>query len=187
MSEMKEDKQTHGDKKWYIVHALSGAEYKAKANLESRIASAGLQEKIDQIIIPTEQVAEIKHGQKRVTERRFYPGYILIHMEMNEETWLLVKSTPGITSFIGPKNNPTPLYEDKVEEILKVTQETQDKPQPKVEFKPGEAVRIVDGPFMNFTGVVEELNPTRGKLKVNVSIFGRLTPIELEYWQIEKL
>ena len=174
-------------KKWYIVHTLSGAEEKVKVNLEARIKAFGMQEFIDEIIVPKEQVTEVKLGKRRVSERKFLPGYILIHMEMNDETWLFVKKTPGIASFIGPKRKPTPIPEDEIEKILKKAEESKVKPAPKVSFEKGESVRVVEGPFINFTGIVEEVSTEKGKLKVSVSIFGRTTPVELEFWQVEKI
>lgn len=174
-------------KKWYIVHTLSGAEEKAKANLEARIKTFDMQGLINKIVIPKEQVTEVKFGKKRVLERKFLPGYILVHMEMNDQTWLFVKKTPGIASFIGPGHKPTPIPEEEVEKILKKAEESKAKPAPKVSFEKGESVRVIEGPFVNFTGVVEEVNPEKGKLRVSVSIFGRTTPVELEFWQVEKI
>ncbi|MCD6229132.1 MAG: transcription termination/antitermination protein NusG [Candidatus Omnitrophota bacterium] len=173
-------------KKWYIVHTLSGAEEKAKANLEARIKAFNMGELIDRIIIPKEQITEVRLGKRRLLERKFLPGYILIHMEMNEDSWLFVKKTPGIASFIGPSRKPLPIPEEEVDKILKKAEESKSKPAPKVTFEKGETVRVVEGPFVNFTGVVEEVNTEKGKLKVSVSIFGRTTPVELEFWQVEK-
>jgi len=174
-------------KRWYILHTLSGAEEKAKANLEARIKIYNYQHLIDRIIIPKEQVTEVKLGKRRVLERKFFPGYILVHMEMNDDTLLLVKMTPGITTFIGPRRKPTPISDEEVEKILKRAEESKEKPSPKVIFEKGESVRITGGPFSNFNGVVEEVNLSKGKLKVNVTIFGRTTPVELEFWQVEKI
>jgi transcriptional antiterminator NusG len=174
-------------KQWYIVHTLSGAEEKAKASLEARIKAYGYQNLIDEIVIPKEQVTEVRLGKKRVLERKFFPGYILVHMEMNEDTWLFVKRTPGITTFIGPRRKPSPISQEEVEKILKKAEESKTRPTPKVTFERGESVRVVEGPFVNFTGVVEEVNTEKGKLKVSVSIFGRTTPVELEFWQVEKI
>ena len=174
-------------KKWYIVHTLSGAEDKVKANLDSKIEAENLKETIDEIIIPKEQVSEIKRGKRRILERKFFPGYLLIHMEMNDSTWLFVKKTPGVTSFIGSKRNPASVPEEEVDRILKKSEETQVKPLPKVAFERGETVRVIEGPFVNFNGIAEEVNLQKGKLKVAVSIFGRSTPVELEFWQVEKM
>jgi len=174
-------------KKWYILHTLSGVEDKAKVNLETRLSSSNYQELIDEIIIPKEQITEVKLGKKKVLERKFFPGYILIHMEMNDDTWLFVRSTPGITAFIGPRRKPSPISQDEVDRILVKAEESKAKPAPKVSFEIGESIRVVEGPFINFNGVVENIYPDKGKLKVNVSIFGRTTPVELELWQVEKI
>ena len=174
-------------KQWYILHTLSGAEEKAKSNLESRIKAFTYQELIDEVVIPKEQVTEVKLGKKKVLERKFFPGYILVHMEMNDDSWLFVKKTAGITTFIGPRRKPSPISQDEVDKILKKAEESKAKPTPKVSFEKGESVRIVEGPFINFNGVIEEVYLEKGKVKVNVSIFGRTTPVELEFWQIEKI
>lgn len=173
--------------KWYVVHTQTGAEEKAKAGLESRMASTDLKKYISEIIVPTEQVSEIRGGKKRITARKFFPGYILVKMDMTKESWYLVKSTPGITGFIGPGRRPTPISEDEVNAIVKRTEDTETKPSPKVIFEVGEPIRIAEGPFANFNGTVTEVYPDRGKLKVSVSIFGRSTLVELEYWQVEKI
>jgi len=174
-------------KKWYILHTLSGAEEKAKANLEARIKAFNMEEPIDKIIIPKEQITEIRLGKKRILERKFFPGYILVRMELNDTTWLFVKKTPGVAMFIGPGRKPTPLSEEEVERILMKAEETKTRPSPKVTFEKGENVRVIEGPFINFNGVVEEVNLQKGKLKVSVTIFGRTTPVELELWQVEKI
>ena len=173
--------------KWYVVHTQTGAEEKVKAGLDSRISSTSLKNFISEVIIPTEQVSEIRGGKKRISARKFYPGYIMIKMEMTKESWYLVKTTPGITGFIGPGRKPTPLTEDEVDSILKRTHDTETKPTPKIVFEISEPVRISQGSFANFNGTVMDVYPDRGKLKVSVSIFGRATPVELEYWQVEKL
>ncbi|UCC95119.1 MAG: transcription termination/antitermination factor NusG [Candidatus Omnitrophota bacterium] len=174
-------------KQWYILHTLSGVEEKAKANLEGRIQAYNYQDLIDEIIIPKEQVTEIKLGRKRMLERKFFPGYILVHMEMNDDTWLFVKKTPGITTFIGPRRKPSPISQEEVDKILKKAEESKEKPAPKVTFEKGESIRVSEGSFVNFNGTVEEIYPEKGKLKVSISIFGRTTPVELEFWQIEKI
>jgi transcription termination/antitermination protein NusG len=174
-------------KQWYILHTLSGAEEKAKGNLEARISAANYSETISQVVIPTEQITEVKLGKKKVLERKFFPGYILVQMEMNDDSWLFVKNTPGITTFIGPKRKPSPIPEEDVDKILRKAEDSRSKPAPKVNFESGESVRVIEGPFINFSGVVEEVNPEKGNLKVNVSIFGRTTPVELEFWQVEKI
>ena len=174
-------------KNWYILHILSGAEEKAKANLEARIKAHNYQETIDEIVIPKEQVTEVKLGKKKVLERKFFPGYMLVHMDMNEESWLFVRNTPGITTFIGPRRKPSPIPQEDVDKILNKAEESKSKPAPKVSFDKGESVRVMEGPFVNFNGVVDEVYPDKGKLKVSVSIFGRTTPVELEFWQVEKI
>lgn len=174
-------------KKWYILHTLSGVEYKAKLNLEAKISSSDYKDLIDEVVIPKEQITEVKLGKKKVLERKFFPGYILIHMEMNDDTWLFVRSTPGITAFIGPRRKPSPISQDEVDRILVKAEESKAKPAPKVSFNKGENIRVIEGPFINFNGVVEDVSLDKGKLKVNVSIFGRTTPVELEFWQVEKI
>ncbi len=174
-------------KNWYIINTLSGAEEKAKANLESRIKAFSMDELIDKVVIPKEQVTEVRLGKKRVLERKFLPGYLLVHMDLNDETCVFIKKTPGVANFIGPGRKPAPISEDEVCKILKKAEESKSKPAPKVSFEKGESVRVVEGPFVNFTGVVDEVNMEKGKLKVSVSIFGRTTPVELEFWQVEKI
>lgn len=173
--------------KWYVVHTQTGAEEKAKAGLERKMATSDLKKYVDEIVVPTEQVSEIRGGKKRISSRKFFPGYILLKMDMNKESWYLVKTTPGITGFIGPGRTPAALSEDEVNNILRRTQDTETKPSPKVVFEVGEPVRIAQGPFANFNGSVMEVYPDRGKLKVSVSIFGRSTLVEMEYWQVEKI
>ncbi len=174
-------------KKWYVVHTQTGAEEKAKAGLENRMQTTPLKDSIEEIVVPTEQVSEIRGGKKRITARKFFPGYILVKMEMTKESWYLVKSSPGITGFIGPGRRPTPISEEEVQAIVKRTEDTETRPSPKVVFEVGEAVRIAQGPFANFNGSVMEVYPERGKLKVSVSIFGRATLVEMESWQVEKV
>ncbi len=173
--------------KWYVIHTQTGAEEKAKAGLESRMATTALKDYIAEVVVPTEQVSEIRGGKKRITSRKFFPGYILVRMEMNKDSWYLVKSTPGITGFIGPGRRPTPISEEEVKSIVQRTEDTETKPSPKITFEISESVRISEGPFANFNGSVMEVYPERGKLKVSVSIFGRSTLVELEYWQVEKI
>ena len=173
--------------KWYVLHTQTGSEEKVKSSIENRVAASGLKDLIGEVIIPTEQVSEIRGGKKNISRRKFFPGYILINMDLTEKSWYLIKTTPGITGFIGPSRRPTPLNEQEVENILKRTRETEVKPSPKVMFEAGEAVRVIEGPFTNFNGTIEAVLPERGKLKVGVSIFGRVTPVELEFWQVEKL
>lgn len=174
-------------KKWYVLHTQTGYEEKVKTNLESRLSESALKESVSQIMIPTEKVSEIKDGKKRISTRKFFPGYIFIEMELTDEIWYFVKSTPGVSGFISSGIKPIPLHEHEIQNILKQAEERKEKPTPRVTFETGEAVRVIEGPFTNFNGNVEEVNPNKGKLKVMVSIFGRLTPVELEYWQVEKL
>lgn len=172
---------------WYVVHTQTGVEAKAKQNLDARAKAAGLSTLIHQVLIPTEKVSEVKGGKKRISERKFFPGYILVQMDLTDESWYLVKNTPGISGFVGSGKKPIPLTEADVQNIVHQQEEKTAKPKPKVEFETGESVRVKEGAFANFNGTVEELNPNRGKLKVMVSIFGRATPVELEYWQVEKI
>ena len=174
-------------KNWYVVHTQTGSEDKVKTALENRIASQGQQESITKVIIPTEQISEIRSGKKKISQRKFFPGYLLVEMELNEKSYFLIKTTPGVTGFIGLGKKPMPLPQAEVDSILKRTEETQVKPSPKTVFEKGEQVRVMEGPFVNFNGTVDELHPEKGKLKVSVSIFGRATPVELEYWQVEKV
>ncbi len=174
-------------KNWYVVHTQTGSEDKVKISLEHKITSQGMQETINKVVIPTEQVSEVRSGKKRISQRKFFPGYILVEMELSEATYFLIKSTPGVTGFIGLGKKPMPLPQTEVDNILKRTQDTQAKPSPKIVFEKGEQVRVTEGPFVNFNGTIEEIHPERGKLKVSVSIFGRATPVELEYWQVEKV
>lgn len=174
-------------KRWYVVHTLTGKEYTAKKALEKNLESNPDYKKfIGSIFIPTEKVAEIREGEKKITERKFFPGYILIEMELNDKSWYLIKNTPGISGFVGTRTRPVPLAEEEVKEILQQAKEAKEKPVPKILFKQGEAVRVKEGPFKNFTGTIEEANLEKGKIKVMISIFGRPTPVELEAWQIEK-
>jgi transcriptional antiterminator NusG len=173
--------------RWYILHTLSGAEEKAKANLEARIKAHNYGQFIANVIIPKEQVTEVKLGKKKILERKFFPGYILVEMEMNDDSWLFVKNTPGITTFIGPRRKPSPISQEEVDKILAKAKESKEKPAPKVTFEKGESVRVIEGAFLNFNGLVEEIQQDKGKLKVSVSIFGRTTPVELEFWQVEKI
>lgn len=174
-------------KKWYIIHSQTGLEDRVRRSLENRIVSNGAQDYISKIIIPTEQVSEIRAGKKRVSQRKFFPGYILIEMELNDLVYRTIKTTPGVTGFIGTGRKPSPLSQEEAKSILKRIEEAQTKPSPKVTFEKGEQIRVTQGPFVNFNGTIEEVYPEKGKLKVSVSIFGRATPLELEYWQVEKI
>ena len=174
-------------KNWYVVHTQTGFEDKVKMILETRIAALNMAEAISRVVIPTEQISEVRSGKKRVSERHYFPGYILVEMEMADNTYSLVKAIPGVTGFIGAGKKPTPLPPGEVDNILKRTAETKLKPSPKVIFEKGEQIRVKEGPFMNFNGAVDDVYPEKGKVKVNISIFGRSTPVELEYWQVEKV
>ena len=174
-------------KKWYIIHSQTGFEDRVRKSLENRIALAELQEAISKIVIPTEQISEIRGGKRRVSQRKFFPGYILIEADLNDVVYRLIKGTPGVTGFIGNGKKPTPLPSEEIDSILKRIEETQAKPSPKVIFEKGEQIRVVQGPFINFNGTIEDIHPEKGKLKASVSIFGRSTPVELEYWQVEKI
>ena len=174
-------------KHWYVVHAFSGHEAKVTRALQERIERAGMQDLFDEILVPTEEVVEMRGGQERRSERKFFPGYVLVHMELTDETWHLVKDVPQVMGFIGgTADHPAPITDREAEAILQRVQEGVDKPQPKVLFEPGEVVRVIDGPFNDFTGVVEEVDYEKSRLKVSVSIFGRSTPVELEFIQVEK-
>ena len=173
--------------RWYVVHAYSQYENNVKKALKERIERAGLQDKFGEILVPTEEVMEIREGQKRMTERKFFPGYVLVQMEMNEDTWHLVKSTPKVMGFIGgTPDKPAPISDKEAEKILNRVTESVEKPKPKTLYEPGESVRVTDGPFADFSGVVEEVNYDKNRLRVAVLIFGRSTPVELEFSQVEK-
>ena len=173
--------------KWYIIHTYSGFEKKVKESLESRIQAFGLQEKIGKVLIPTEPVTEIRGGKKYTVERMFYPGYVLVQMDMDDHVWHVVKSTPRVTGFVGTGQQPTPLSADEVNQIVYRVDTGRDKPKIKVKFEKSETVRIIDGPFANFNGIVDDVNEDRETLKVMVTIFGRATPVELEFGQVEKV
>lgn len=170
---------------WYVVHTLSGQESKVKEVLENKIKLEEMGDKINDILIPTENVSEVKSGKKRISERKFFPGYILIHMEMTEESWYFVKNTNGIIGFIGG-GQPVPLVESEFESIQQQINDRKKSVRPKIKFEKGETVKIKEGPFVNFSGVIEDIMPERGKLKVMITIFGRSTPLELEYSQVER-
>jgi transcriptional antiterminator NusG len=173
--------------KWYIIHAYSGFERKVKESLESRVQAFGLQEKIGKVLIPTESVTEVRGGKKHTSERMFYPGYVLVEMDMDDHVWHVVKATPRVTGFVGTGQQPTPLSEEEVNHIVYKVADSREKPKLKVKFEQGETVRIGEGPFATFTGVVDDVNEDRETLKVMVTIFGRSTPVELEFGQVEKV
>ncbi len=174
-------------KQWYVVQAYSGFENQVKRSLLERITRFGMEEDFGEIMVPTEEVVEMREGQKRRSERKFFPGYVLVHMEMNDQSWHLVKDAPKVLGFIGGSSDkPAPISEKEAYSILQRMQEGVDKPKPKVLFEPGEVVRVTDGPFNDFNGVVEEVDFEKSRLKVSVLIFGRSTPVELEFGQVEK-
>ncbi|MBI4664773.1 MAG: transcription termination/antitermination protein NusG [Nitrospinae bacterium] len=173
--------------RWYVLHTYSGYEKKVKEQLMERLRQHGLHDKVGEILVPEESVVEIKGGKKRVSLRKFFPGYILIQLVMDEKTWHVVKDTPRITGFLGDASAPIPMSETEVERLREQLSGTAEKPKPKFAFEVGESVRVNEGPFANFTGVLDEVNLERGKVKVMVSIFGRATPVELEFAQIEKI
>jgi len=175
------------EKHWYVVHAYSGFEKQVARSLQDHINSAGMESRFDEIMVPTEEVVEMRGGQKRTTQRKFFPGYVLVKMEMDDETWHLVKGVPKVTGFIGGSGNkPAPISEKEAQAILQRVQEGVEKPRPKFTFSAGEQVRVIDGPFADFNGTVEDVNFDKSKLRVSVSIFGRMTPVELEFSQVEK-
>lgn len=174
-------------RQWYIVHTYSGFEERVRDLLKQRAHNLGLADKIGEIRIPMETVVELKGGKKRETQRKFFPGYLLVEMEMNDDTWHLVKDTPKVTGFVGSGKRPTPLTEEEVDNILAQVVTAKEKPKPKYLFEKGEPVRIIEGPFTNFTGTVEEINLDRNTLKVTVTIFGRQTPVELDFLGVQKL
>lgn len=174
-------------KRWYVVHAYSGFEKSVQRTLIERVARSGMQDLFGRIMVPVEEVVELKGGQKSISERKFFPGYVLVEMEMNDETWHLVKSTPKVTGFVGgTATKPTPISEKEVDKIMQQMQEGVEKPRPKVLFEIGEVVRVKEGPFTDFHGSVEDVNYEKNKLRVSVTIFGRATPVELEFGQVEK-
>ena len=174
-------------KRWYVVHAYSGFEKSVQRALLERIQRQGMQDLFGQVLVPVEEVVELKSGQKSISERKFFPGYVLVEMEMNDESWHLVKSTPKVTGFVGgTANKPSPISEKEVEKIMQQMQDGVEKPRPKVLFEPGEVARVKEGPFTDFHGSVEHVNYEKNRLRVSVTIFGRATPVELEFGQVEK-
>jgi transcriptional antiterminator NusG len=174
--------------RWYVVHAYSGMEKAVERNLRERIERSAMQTKFGRILVPTEEVVEMKNGKKSVTERRFFPGYVLVEMIMDDESWHLVKNTSKVTGFVGgARNRPVPISEDEVMKIVNQMQQGTEKPRPKVEWEVGEVVRVKEGPFTDFNGSVEEVNYDKSKVRVSVTIFGRATPVELDFHQVEKV
>ncbi|MCX5707610.1 MAG: transcription termination/antitermination protein NusG [Candidatus Omnitrophica bacterium] len=174
-------------KNWYVVHTQTGLEDRVRTVLLSGAIAQGFAEAITKVVIPTEQISEVRSGKKRVSERRFFPGYVLVEMDLNDITYSFIKNIPGVTGFLGAGRKPIPLPPGEVDNILKRTEETKLKPSPKTIFSKGEQIRVKEGPFMNFNGTIDDIHPEKGKLKVSISIFGRSTPVELEYWQVEKV
>ena len=172
-------------REWYVVHSYSGYENKIKKNLEQRIETMGMQNKIFRVVVPTEEEVEIRDGQRRTTRRRVFPGYILVHMILDDESWYVVRNTPGVTGFVGSGTKPTPLTKEEVDKILRRMEAEQ--PRIKVSFRVGETVRIIEGPFADFMAVVDDLYPDRGKVRVLVSFFGRETPVEMDFLQVERI
>ena len=173
--------------RWYVIHTYSGFENKVKQCIEQRVAALGIGDAVSQVLIPTETVVELKKGKRREASRKFFPGYVLVRMDMSDNLWYLIKNTPKVTGFVGPGVRPTPIPEDQVKAIIQQVVTGAERPKHKVLFTRGESVRVIDGPFSNFTGVVDEVKADKGRLKVMVSIFGRPTPVDLEFLQVERV
>jgi transcriptional antiterminator NusG len=180
------------EKQWFVLHTLSGHEYKVQNSIANRVKQEEMEEYIGEILIPTENVSEVKQGKKKTVSRKFFPGYVLANLALYddnknlvEETWYFIQNTPGVIGFVGG-DAAVPLRKEEVDRIINQVEEKKEKVTPKIQFEPGETIKITDGPFLNFNGVIEEVDPARGKLKVSVSIFGRSAPVELEYWQADK-
>jgi transcriptional antiterminator NusG len=174
-------------KRWYIVHVYSGFEKKIAQQIKEQAAQKGLADQFDEVLVPAEEVVELRRGQKVNAERKFFPGYVLVKMELSDDAWHLVKDTPKVTGFLGTKLRPSPITEAEADRILKQSQEGVERPRPAIIFEIGEQVRVADGPFTSFNGTIEDVDEERGRVKVSVSIFGRSTPVELEYSQVEKV
>ncbi len=175
------------EKKWYVVHTYSGFENKVKENIESTVRVEGMEDQIAQILVPTEEVVEIRDGKRSISSQKIFPGYIIVEMAYDDDTWGLIKNTPGVTGFVGTGRTPVPLSPDEVDNIQAHMVSSEDKPRPKIVFEVGETVKVIEGPFFNFQGYVAEINEERGRLKVMVDILGRSTPVELDYLQVEKI
>ena len=173
-------------KRWYVVHVYSGFEKKIAQQIKEQAAQKGLADQIDEVLVPSEEVVELRRGQKINAERKFFPGYVLVKMELSDDAWHLVKDTPKVTGFLGTKLRPSPITDAEADRIMKQTSEGVERPRPAILFEIGEQVRVADGPFTSFNGTVEEIDEEKGRVKVSVSIFGRSTPVELEYSQVEK-
>jgi transcriptional antiterminator NusG len=180
-----EERPESGGRAWYVVHSYSGYENKVRNNLEQRIESMGIQDKIFQVVVPTEEEIEVRDGQRRITEKKIFPGYILVEMIMTDESWYIVRNTPGVTGFVGMGNKPTPLRSEEVQRIMKRMEA--EAPKIKVTFRPGQRVRIIDGPFTDFVGSVDDIDMDKSKVRVLVAFFGRDTPVELDFLQVEKM
>ncbi|MCL6590341.1 MAG: transcription termination/antitermination protein NusG [Firmicutes bacterium] len=173
------------DKNWYVIHTYSGYENKVKANLERRVESMGMEDKIFRILVPTEEELEIRDGKRKLTKKKIFPGYVIVEMILTDDSWYVVRNTPGVTGFVGTGSKPIPLQEKEAKLILH--QMGIDEPRAKIDFEVGETIKVIRGPFENFSGIIEDINPEKGKIKVMVSMFGRETPVELDYHQVEKL
>ena len=179
--------QTATSRRWFVVHTYSGFENKVAEGILSRAKIFGMTERITRVLVPTEKVVEVRNKQKRESEQKFFPGYVMVEMELADDTWHLVRSTPKVTGFVGSGTRPVALEPDQVDEIMRQMEAGAEKPKPKSVFQRGDKVRVIDGPFVNFQGMVEDINPERGRMKVVVPVFGRPTPVELEYYQVERL
>jgi transcriptional antiterminator NusG len=173
--------------RWYVIHTYSGFENKVKQSIEQRVVAAGMSAALSRVMIPTETVVELKKGKRREASQKFFPGYVLIRVEMSDDLWYLIKNTPKVTGFVGPGVRPTPIPDEQVRAILHQVETGAERPKHRISFTRGESVRVIDGPFSNFTGVVDEVKPDKGRLKVMVSIFGRPTPVDLEFLQVERV
>ena len=175
-------------KKWYVIHTQTGKEESVRKSIENQLKMhPEMKEFVTSVFIPTEKVSEVRGGEKKISERKFFPGYLLVEMDLNDKSWYLITNTPGVTGFVGSKTKPVALRDEEIAEIIEQSKEAKAKPVPKVMFEAGEVVRVKEGPFKNFSGTIEETNLEKGKMKVMISIFGRTTPVDLETWQVEKI